>query len=56
MDEAWLPAVAHDLRPRLLLLANLFRDQLDRYGELESLADRWAELAGRRRTRRPRSC
>ena len=48
VDEAWLPQVASDLRPRLLLLANLFRDQLDRYGELESLADRWAELvAGR---------
>ena len=30
--------------PRLLLLANLFRDQLDRYGELELIADRWAEL------------
>ena len=30
--------------PRLLLLSNLFRDQLDRYGELELLADRWAEL------------
>ncbi len=44
VDEAWLPAVAHELRPRLLLLANLFRDQLDRYGELESLADRWADL------------
>jgi lipid II isoglutaminyl synthase (glutamine-hydrolysing) len=36
--------VARDLRPRLLLLSNLFRDQLDRYGELELLADRWAEL------------
>jgi UDP-N-acetylmuramyl tripeptide synthase len=44
VDEAWLPAVARDLQPRLLLLANLFRDQLDRYGELELLADRWAEV------------
>jgi lipid II isoglutaminyl synthase (glutamine-hydrolysing) len=44
VDEAWLPAVTGELNPRLLLLANLFRDQLDRYGELESLADRWAEL------------
>ncbi len=44
VDEAWLPAVAADLQPRIVLLANLFRDQLDRYGELESLADRWAEL------------
>jgi UDP-N-acetylmuramyl tripeptide synthase len=46
VDEAWLPAVARDVSPRLLLLSNLFRDQLDRYGELELLADRWAELVG----------
>jgi lipid II isoglutaminyl synthase (glutamine-hydrolysing) len=44
VDEAWLPNVARDTAPRLLLLSNLFRDQLDRYGELELLADRWAEL------------
>ncbi|HEY1275908.1 MAG TPA: MurT ligase domain-containing protein [Thermoleophilaceae bacterium] len=44
VDEAWLPSVAHAVRPRLYLLSNLFRDQLDRYGELELLADRWAEL------------
>jgi lipid II isoglutaminyl synthase (glutamine-hydrolysing) len=47
VDEAWLPSVADQLDPRLLLLSNLFRDQLDRYGELELLADRWAELVGR---------
>jgi UDP-N-acetylmuramyl tripeptide synthase len=44
LDEAWLPGVAPKLRPRLLVLGNLFRDQLDRYGELERLADEWAEL------------
>jgi UDP-N-acetylmuramyl tripeptide synthase len=44
VDEAWLGSVATDLEPRLVLLANLFRDQLDRYGELELLADRWAEV------------
>src|SRR3954452_15866948 len=44
VDEAWLPRVAPSLRPRLLVLGNLFRDQLDRYGELERLADEWAEL------------
>src|SRR6187431_1226812 len=44
VDEAWLPAVARDTAPRLLVLSNLFRDQLDRYGELELLADRWAEV------------
>ena len=53
VDEAWLPRIAADLEPRLIVLGNLFRDQLDRYGELEHLADEWAELvaalAGRTR-------
>jgi lipid II isoglutaminyl synthase (glutamine-hydrolysing) len=44
VDEAWLPRIAAELKPRLLVLGNLFRDQLDRYGELEHLADEWAEL------------
>jgi lipid II isoglutaminyl synthase (glutamine-hydrolysing) len=48
VDEAWLPSVARALSPRVFLLGNLFRDQLDRYGELELLADRWAELAAER--------
>jgi lipid II isoglutaminyl synthase (glutamine-hydrolysing) len=42
VDEAWLPTVADAVQPRLVLLSNLFRDQLDRYGELELLAERWA--------------
>ncbi|MGH2952617.1 MAG: MurT ligase domain-containing protein [Solirubrobacterales bacterium] len=48
VDEAWLPQVAAELEPRLLVLGNLFRDQLDRYGELERLADDWAELVAAR--------
>ncbi len=44
VDEAWLPSVAPQVHPRLLVLGNLFRDQLDRYGELERLADEWADL------------
>ncbi|MDX6615822.1 MAG: hypothetical protein QOD60_913 [Solirubrobacterales bacterium] len=44
LDEAWLPRVAPQLRPRQIVLGNLFRDQLDRYGELEHLADEWATL------------
>jgi UDP-N-acetylmuramyl tripeptide synthase len=44
VDEMWLPRLAAELRPRAVLLGNLFRDQLDRYGELESIADRWAEV------------
>jgi UDP-N-acetylmuramyl tripeptide synthase len=48
VDEAWLPRVADELAPTLLVLGNLFRDQLDRYGELERLADQWAAVvAGR---------
>jgi UDP-N-acetylmuramyl tripeptide synthase len=46
VDEFWLGQVVDDLRPRALLLANLFRDQLDRYGELDTIADRWAAVAG----------
>ncbi len=43
VDEAWLPRVAEQLHPRLIVLGNLFRDQLDRYGEMEALADEWAQ-------------
>ncbi len=38
VDEATLPVAVAKLRPRLVVITNLFRDQLDRYGELESLA------------------
>ncbi len=41
VDEAALPEVTRRLRPRAVCLANLFRDQLDRYGELEIVAERW---------------
>jgi UDP-N-acetylmuramyl tripeptide synthase len=48
VDEAWLPRVAAELEPRLVVLGNLFRDQLDRYGELEHLADEWAATVAQR--------
>ena len=44
VDEAALPEVARRVRPRVLCLGNLFRDQLDRYGELELVAERWRGL------------
>ncbi len=44
VDEFWLDQIARQARPRALLLGNLFRDQLDRYGELETIADRWAAV------------
>jgi UDP-N-acetylmuramyl tripeptide synthase len=43
VDEAWLPRVAQQLHPKLIVLGNLFRDQLDRYGEMEALAEEWAK-------------
>ena len=47
VDEAALPAVVGAIHPRALVLGNLFRDQLDRHGELEMVADRWrAMVAG----------
>jgi UDP-N-acetylmuramyl tripeptide synthase len=47
VDEFWLGAVVEELEPRAMLLGNLFRDQLDRYGELETIADRWAAIVAR---------
>ena len=44
VDEFWLPQLAGELRPRAVLLGNLFRDQLDRYGELETIAERWGQV------------
>jgi lipid II isoglutaminyl synthase (glutamine-hydrolysing) len=45
VDEAALPEVASRVSPRAVSLGNLFRDQLDRYGELELVAERWREMA-----------
>jgi lipid II isoglutaminyl synthase (glutamine-hydrolysing) len=38
IDEASLPRAIEELQPRTTLVLNMFRDQLDRYGELESIA------------------
>jgi UDP-N-acetylmuramyl tripeptide synthase len=47
VDELWLDRVVTQLRPRAILLGNLFRDQLDRYGELDTIAARWAATVDR---------
>jgi UDP-N-acetylmuramyl tripeptide synthase len=47
VDEAALPAVTAAVRPSSVVLGNLFRDQLDRYGELELIAARWRETCDR---------
>jgi UDP-N-acetylmuramyl tripeptide synthase len=48
VDEAWLPRVTEQLEPSIIVLGNLFRDQLDRYGEMEALADEWAKTVASR--------
>jgi UDP-N-acetylmuramyl tripeptide synthase len=47
VDEFALAEVVARLSPRVLVLMNLFRDQLDRYGELEAIADAWARMIAR---------
>jgi len=39
VDEGALPAVAPETLPRALLVTDLFRDQLDRFGEIYAVAD-----------------
>ena len=47
VDEFALPVVVETVTPRTIALGNLFRDQLDRYGELEHIAERWRDaIAG----------
>jgi UDP-N-acetylmuramyl tripeptide synthase len=43
VDEFALPEMMRRVRPRVVSLGNLFRDQLDRYGELEHIAERWRD-------------
>lgn len=39
VDEATMPAACRELQPTVVVVTNLFRDQLDRYGELHRTAD-----------------
>lgn len=40
-DEAALPQAIAETQPRLVIIHNLFRDQLDRYGEVDTVAHAW---------------
>lgn len=44
VDERWLPKVVDPLAAELLVLGNLTRDQLDRFGEVRAIAERWREV------------
>jgi UDP-N-acetylmuramyl tripeptide synthase len=43
VDEAALPQLVREVSPRVIVFTNLFRDQLDRYGEVDSVIARWRE-------------
>lgn len=47
VDEATFPAAVEGLQPRVVVVTNLFRDQLDRYGEVDYVSNIWKKsLAG----------
>src|SRR5256885_3048256 len=46
IDEASLPRAVDEVQPRTTAVLNLFRDQLDRYGELESIAKKIERALG----------
>lgn len=41
IDEATLPLALKEFTPKIVVLLNLFRDQLDRYGEVDLIAEKW---------------
>lgn len=41
VDEATLPEAIVNTKPKVITLLNLFRDQLDRYGEVDTIRNRW---------------
>ncbi len=46
IDEASLPKAVEEIQPKATLVLNLFRDQLDRYGELETIAKKIEQALG----------
>jgi lipid II isoglutaminyl synthase (glutamine-hydrolysing) len=47
VDEAWLPLIAAEVEPRVVVLCNLFRDRLDGYGERDAVAEAWRAMRAR---------
>jgi lipid II isoglutaminyl synthase (glutamine-hydrolysing) len=44
VDENIVPKVLTPLQPKIILCLNLFRDQLDRYGEVDTISKRWTKV------------
>jgi lipid II isoglutaminyl synthase (glutamine-hydrolysing) len=43
VDENVIPLVLPELKPKFIMTLNLFRDQLDRYGEVDTIVYKWAK-------------
>jgi lipid II isoglutaminyl synthase (glutamine-hydrolysing) len=43
VDENVIPIVLPQIKPKYIITLNLFRDQLDRYGEIDNITRRWGE-------------
>lgn len=43
LDEAAFNSVAPKIKPAIVVFLNVFRDQLDRYGEVDSVVKRWCQ-------------
>jgi lipid II isoglutaminyl synthase (glutamine-hydrolysing) len=43
VDENIVPLLLKDCTPKFILGLNLFRDQLDRYGEVDTISRRWCD-------------
>ncbi len=43
IDEAVVPQIVQLVAPRVVVFTNLFRDQLDRYGEVDSVLAHWKQ-------------
>jgi UDP-N-acetylmuramyl tripeptide synthase len=44
VDENIVPKVLKPLEPKVFLCLNLFRDQLDRYGEIDTISKLWTKV------------
>jgi UDP-N-acetylmuramyl tripeptide synthase len=44
VDENIIPKVLTPIQPRIIMCLNLFRDQLDRYGEVDTISKRWTKV------------
>lgn len=44
LDEAAFNSVVPKLKPQAIVFLNVFRDQLDRYGEVDNVVKKWVEV------------